>query len=143
MDTDDKHLIKQVAGTIVLVVAGLVWLAQYMPEAKNQHPANEAYLTMVAQTGCESKFSDQKKADLFAENYLGKPMTVSGQVTTIGKDWLGIKIDPKTLTFDVSVFVDPSVAYAAQKDSRVTVTFTPSMQGGCILPYDGKNGVLN
>jgi len=104
---------KSVLAAIVFLLAPLVNVP-----AMGQS-GNAGFAAMRAETGCDSKYSDEKKADLFE----AKP--------------------PRTFSYDVRVKLsDPKSAYDLQKDQRVTLRFTVRSAGGCVLPYGGDQGVL-
>jgi hypothetical protein len=101
------------------------------------------FAEMLSETGCESKYSDEKKADLFAANYKDRQMSVTGETKEIDHGEIDIRVLPSTLTFDISVtMADPKSTYDLQKGQRVTVQFIVRRAGGCILPYSGNQGML-
>ena len=105
--------------------------------------SNDAFMQMLAETGCKSKYSDGKKADLFEVNYKGKQMTVTGQIATLADGDMSLKVLPTTLTFDVIVeFANPKAGYDLEKGQRITVTFNVQDAGGCFLSYRGNRGVI-
>jgi hypothetical protein len=105
--------------------------------------ARGSFLQMVAETGCQSKFSDEKKADLYASGYKGRSMTVTGVVGYIKDGRVGLKILPTTLTSDIDITLkDRSRTYDLEKDTAITVNFKVSFHGGCILSYSGDEGVI-
>lgn len=101
------------------------------------------FATMLAETGCESKYSDEKKADVFEAKYKNKEMTVSGEIADVSRGEIKIKILRSTITYDLSVTLsDPKSTYDLEKHQRVTLRFTVRRAGGCILPYSGDQGLL-
>jgi hypothetical protein len=118
-------------------------VAQETKKAEVVTLAPASFADMLADTGCESRFSDEKKADLFASQYKDHLMTVSGSIEVLSNGSLGIKVNPHTFTYDVDVKLSSAQdAYNMIKGSRVTVTFTVSKHGGCFLPFRGVNGVV-
>jgi hypothetical protein len=102
-----------------------------------------AFDDMLAETGCKSKYSDEKKADLFASRYKGRSMTVFGEVVGSKDGKVEIKVLRDTLTWDLRVeLADRDVAYNIEKGQRVEATFIVSYHGGCFLSFMGSNGVL-
>jgi hypothetical protein len=98
---------------------------------------------MLADTGCESRYSDDKKADLFKANYKNREMIVTGEIKSVSSGKISLKVLPSTLTSDVRIALrDPSVAYDLQKSQRLTVRFIVNLAGGCILDYSGDQGVI-
>jgi hypothetical protein len=98
---------------------------------------------MEAETGCKSKYSEQKKVDLFAANYKGKQMTATGEIVGLPKGVINLKMFPSTQTMDLSVTMrDPQSTYDLTIGKRVAVTFIVKTAGGCFLPVIGDQGVL-
>jgi hypothetical protein len=60
---------------------------------------NSGYLQMLADTGCDSKYSEQKRADLFNQFYYKRPSSVIAEVVKISKGDLLLKVLPTTTTW--------------------------------------------
>jgi len=104
---------------------------------------NDAFMQMLADTGCESKCSDQKKDDLFKANYKNKPMTVTGEIVAVNNKNVSLKMLPKTQTADVIIsFTDPNAGYDLEKGQRITITFDVLGASGCIIGALGVHGVV-
>ena len=98
---------------------------------------------MISETGCESRYSEDKKDDLFASNYEDRTMTVTGEVAYISGGQVGIKVLPSTLTYDVLIELsDANAAYDLEKEQRLSVSFKMRSAGGCFLPYSGDEGII-
>jgi hypothetical protein len=99
---------------------------------------------MIQETGCASKFSEEKKNDIYARKYKNERMFVVGEISYINKGSLGVKILRATLTYDVLITMrDPKDTYEIEKGDVKAVIFTSdNIAGGCILPYTGKDGVI-
>jgi hypothetical protein len=122
---------------LLISAAALAILAT--PAAAQSAKPNAAFLQMIAETGCESKYSD----DLFAKRWQGTPMTVTGEVSLVSSGTVSVKILRTTLTSDIRVKLrDSRDAYDLEKGQRVTLTFTVSDHGGCFLSYGGNGGSL-
>jgi hypothetical protein len=107
-------------------------------------PVHAADLNQAIQeTGCESHYSDEKKADLFAQKYQGREFVTTGTIETVESGHISLKVLPTTFTFDIQIeMADSKAAYDLEKGQRVTVRYTLTKAGGCILAYKGKNGVI-
>jgi hypothetical protein len=128
---------KSVLAAIVFLLAPLVNVP-----AMGQS-GNAGFAAMRAETGCDSKYSDEKKADLFEAKYKDKQITVTGVISSVSGGEVLIRVPPRTFSYDVRVTLsDPKSAYDLQKDQRVTLRFTVRSAGGCVLPYGGDQGVL-
>jgi hypothetical protein len=101
------------------------------------------FTDMVEEIGCKSKYSDEKKGDIFAAKYKDRDMIVSGTIETLSKDSAGLKILPTTRTFDATVkFEDPNAGYDLEKGQRLLVRLMVRDHGGCFLPFGGDRGVI-
>ena len=126
------------------VFAGVVFLlAPLLTVPAMGQSDSVGFIAMLGETGCASKYSDEKKADIFEAKYKDKQMTVNGVISKVSAGEVLIKVLRSTLTYDVGVtLTDPKSAYDLQKDQRITVRFTVRSAGGCILPFSGDQGVL-
>jgi len=98
---------------------------------------------MLADTGCDSRYSREKQADLFASRYKGQRMTVTGEVASANKGKVGIRMLPSTLTSDITVGLrNPQATYDLNIGQRIRLSFTVSSHGGCLLPFGGSDGVI-
>jgi hypothetical protein len=121
------------------LIAAVVVLASIMPATAQ----NSEFGRLLADTGCDSKYSDDKKADLFKTNYYNREMTISGEITNSDNGKIYLKLLRQTLTFDLTVNLrDPKAGYDLEKGQRVTVRFNLTRHGGCFLAYSGDNGVI-
>src|SRR5262249_10613165 len=108
-----------------------------------QQVNNAEFVRLINETGCESKYNDDKKEYLFRTNYLNKEMTVSGEFKNSDKGDIYLKLLPSTLTYDIVVKLrNPQAAFDIKRGQRVAVTFQVKRQGGCILGFRGDNGVI-
>jgi hypothetical protein len=105
--------------------------------------SNADFAQMERETGCGSKYNDDKKADIFSRQYQGKQMVVTGEVKNAEKGALYVRLLSSTLTFDLVVDMnDARSIYDLERGQRVKVAFLVTRQGGCILSFHGNNGVL-
>jgi hypothetical protein len=126
---------------LFLTTAALLALAA--PAMGQNARSNTAFMQMIAEVGCDSKYSDDKKADMYEQHWKGKQMTVTGEISTVKGGTVSVKILRTTLTSDVQVKMKNSRdAYDLEQGQRVTLTFNVSYHGGCILSFSGDNGVL-
>jgi hypothetical protein len=95
------------------------------------------------EVGCDSKYSDEKKKDVFESKYKNKWMTWGGEIVLVSSDSVSIKTVPAHFTQDLQVsFSNKSEGYSLQKGDKVNVKFVMKTAGGCILPFSGEEGSL-
>jgi len=124
-----------------LMITGFV--AAMISSVAYADQAAGSFSQMVGDTGCGSNHTDSKKEQIFNANYLNREMTASGAVSDIKGDRILIKLLHGTLTYDLDVTMASQDGFDdLDKGSKLTVRFTVSSQGGCILPYSGKNGTI-
>jgi hypothetical protein len=118
-----------------------VALAQlFATEASAQ---SEGFAAIEAEVGCRTRYSEEKAAHEFATKYAGKEMTVTGQVSSVSRGTLRLKLLPTTFTFDLQVeLVDPKAGYDLEKGQLVTVRLVMRRAGSCYLPFEGDQGVI-
>jgi hypothetical protein len=80
--------------------------------------ANAEFRRMIADTGCDNRYSDDKRADLFTTQYRGKPMTVTGEIATVSSGNVSLRVLPGTRTFDIRIDLrDSRAAYDLERAS--------------------------
>jgi len=101
-----------------------------------------SYEDVDAQVGCRSKYSDDRKADVFNASYKDHWMTWRGEVVLAAADDASLNIDGKG-TQDLKVyFSNKSAGYSLMKGEFVTVKFLMKQAGGCILPFSGEQAAI-
>jgi hypothetical protein len=98
---------------------------------------------VIRETGCDSRFSDEKKEDLFKAKYKGQRIVAAGTVAMLKDGQVNLKLLSTTLTFDVRIHMrDERATYDMEKGSKVTIEFTANSNGGCVLSLSGDDGVV-
>jgi hypothetical protein len=126
------------------VIAFVAFFATFASLSRaHAQQANGDFLDMLAQTGCESKYSDDKKADLYASRWKGTPMTIVGEIADVDNGTVSVKVLRSTMTWDIRVDMrNKRDAYDLEKGTRIMLTFNVSSHGGCFLSFRGNNGVI-
>ncbi len=108
-----------------------------------EYPASSAgYKQVNSQVGCDSKYSDNKKEDIFNSQYKDHWMTWSGVVVLADSDNASLNIDGVG-TQDLQVdFKDKKAGYDLQVEDRIKVKFLMSSAGGCFLPFTGEEAEI-
>jgi len=110
---------------------------------KQSYPVNnESYSQVNSVVGCDSKFSDDKKSDIFNAQYKDHWFTWQGVVVLAESDEASLNVD-RFGTQDIQVdFADSNAGYDLVKDSEITVRFLMKTAGGCYLPFSGDKAVI-
>lgn len=98
---------------------------------------------MIAEVGCNTRYSDEKAADIFASKYKGQRAVAKGEIVTLDKGKVYLKLLSETLSYDIYVELDdPKATYDLEKGQRISVEFTVDSHGGCFLPFSGNEGAV-
>lgn len=107
------------------------------------YPVNHStYAQVNSEVGCDSKYSDDKKEDIFKSQYQNHWFTWRGVILLAEADDVSLNIDGVG-TQDLQVdFANPNAGYDLVKDSTITVKFLMKSAGGCFLPFTGDKAEL-
>lgn len=129
---------------IVIVVGAILFLRECdAGHSSNGNPdkypiSNASYQELNSEIGCDSKYSPDRKEDIFKSHYKNHWMNWSGEITHIGDDYLGLDIDGKGGS-DIDVyFKDKEAVYNLMKGQFVHVKFVMRKEGGCFMPFVGN-----
>ena len=112
------------------------------PKTTSFPVSNASYSQVNSVVGCESKYSDDKKEDVFSSRFKNHWFTWSGVVVLAESDEASLNIDGFG-TQDLQVdFADKNAGYNLVKDSTITVKFLMKTAGGCYLPFSGDKAVI-
>ena len=101
-----------------------------------------SYARIDSEVGCESKYSDQKKMDIFNSKYKGKSFRWSGRVNNPERGSTSLDIDGRLSDLRI-YFSDGQTGYDLLKDQTITVVFVMNELGGCFLPFIGRNAYID
>lgn len=105
----------------------------------HSYPSSAASFDEVNnQTGCDSKFIEQKKEDIFTSKFKDHWMTWSGKVFHAEPESVSLDMNGKGIHELQAVFADPRAGYDILIGSEVKVKFILRSQGGCLLPFNGE-----
>lgn len=133
-------------GLAFLVIKGIANSPSSVPSkptAEPDYPISTAtYAQVNADVGCKSKFSDEKKDDIFDAKYKNHWMTWQGEAVILEADKVALNVDGIG-TQDVSVsFMRKGDGYDLAKGSVMKVRFLMKSMGGCFLPFGGIQALL-
>jgi hypothetical protein len=104
--------------------------------------SSSAFVSMMQETGCDSTYSDLKKASIAAP-HIGNPAMLTAQISYISDGKVGLKVNQNTLSYDALIaFADPQDTFNLQKGRTITVKFNFTEIGGCILPFTGDGATI-
>lgn len=137
-----KMTISQWVFVALFALAGVAFLnARHNPSESAQYPvSNATYSDVTSKTGCESKYSDAKKTDIFNSEYKNHWFTWNGVVELADASSVSLNLDGKGIQDLMVEFEDSSAGYNLNKGSVITVKFLMKTSGGCFLPYSGVGG---
>jgi ribosomal protein L37E len=139
-----KMTLSQWVFIALFTLAGIAFLnARHNPSKAPQYPvSNATYWDVTSKTGCESKYSDAKKADIFNSEYKNHWFTWKGVVELADASSASLNLDGKGIQ-DLKVeFANSNAGYNLNKGSVITVKFLMKTSGGCVLPYSGTGGEI-
>jgi hypothetical protein len=112
-------------------------------EDTSSYPVSGAsYGFLDSEIGCDSKYSEDKKEDIFNSQYKNHWMTWSGEVTLPEAGNVALNIDGKG-TQDLQVdFADKKAGYDLTEGNVITVKFIMKTAGGCFLPFSGEQAEI-
>ncbi|WP_223532339.1 SPOR domain-containing protein [Pseudomonas sp. GL-RE-20] len=105
--------------------------------------SNATYNDVNSEVGCASKYSDQKKDDIFDSNFKNRWMVWSGIVVLADADDVSLNVDGIG-TQDLQVdFLEKGAGYNLKKGQKIKVRFLMTNAGGCFLPFSGDYAVID
>ena len=135
--------------SVILIVVSIIWLlspkedSEVIPIVEIAPIISSANFSQVeADTGCSSKYSEEKKRSLFREMYVNKQFTWRGKVvrSDMGNVWLNMS---NALIGDLIVTLsDSSDGDDLESGDIVTIKFILDSAGGCFLPFKGESGIV-
>lgn len=136
--------------TKLIVICCIIIAIYYITGANNyktperEYPVSHASYEHVNQdVGCGSKYSDDKKEDIFNSRYKNHWMVWSGEIVLASSDDVSLNIHGKG-TQDLKVeFKNKNAGYNLIKGSNITVKFLMKNCGGCFLPFGGEQGTID
>lgn len=113
-------------------------------QKKTTYPESSATFDEVdSAVGCASKYSDDKKDDIFNAEYRNTWMTWRGEIVLVEAGEASLNIDGVG-TQDLAIdFADENAGYDLKKGEFITVRFLMKSAGGCFLPFSGEQAVIN
>lgn len=107
------------------------------------HPVSKAdYAELDNEVGCNSKYIDEKKDDLFNTRYMNHWMTWTGEVVAAHPDSVSLNMDSKGIQDLQVTFAAPKAGYDIIIGSVIAVKFVMKSAGGCIFPFTGNSATI-
>ena len=133
----------------IIIVLSIIWLLFPKEDIKvipiveiSPVISNANFHEVEADTGCSSKYSEEKKRSLFREMYVNKQFTWTGKVvrSDMGNLWLNMS---DALIGDLIVTLsDKRQGDVLDHGDIVTIKFILDSAGGCFLPFKGESGIV-
>lgn len=141
-----KKLLKFIMYAILAFFAFIILAAIFTDTSGSAKPPETSTATFKQvdnEVGCTSKYSEDKKEDIFKNEYKGKQFTWEGVVSNSDNGDVQIKIKPTTIVSDIIIELkDKKDGYDLQENMIVRFSFIMERAGGCFLPYSGKKAEL-
>ncbi|MEL0625043.1 hypothetical protein V6238_18365 [Marinomonas arenicola] len=141
-----KKLLKFIMYAILGFFALIIVIAIFSDTSEHEKPAEKSSATfrqVDSEVGCSSKYSEDKKEDIFKNAYKNKLFTWEGIVSKSDNGRVQIKIKPTTIVSDIDIRLkNKKDGYELQENMIVKFNFIMESAGGCFLPYTGKNAEL-
>jgi len=135
-----KKLFVGILMVVMLVGFGGCGMSEEPPS--NYPSSNASYKEVNFDVGCGSKYSDDKRKDIFKSRYKNHWMIWSGEVVLADSDDVSLNIDGKG-TQDLMVdFANKTAGYNLRKGDWITVKFVMKSTGGCFLPFSGEHAII-
>ncbi len=93
---------------------------------------------MNKEVGCDSKYSDEKKTDIFNSKYKNHWMTWSGEILLLEADNAALNIDGIGIQDLQITFDDKKAGYDLKIGDTIKVKFVMKYGGGCFLAFIGE-----
>ena len=99
---------------------------------------NDSYDTTEEEVGCFSKYSEEKKIDIFNSQYKNHWMTWKGEVVIAKSDSVTMDVNNFGIDDLRVVFENSGDGYDLLEDQTITVQFLMKSSGGCFLNFEGE-----
>ncbi len=139
----------------IIVILLLLWLLFSMgdtPSVDEVNDFNKVQLVPIvsgadfskveADTGCSSKYSEEKKRSLFREMYVNKQFTWTGKVVRSDQGNLWLNMGDALIADLIIALSDKFQGYGLENGDIITVQFILDSSGGCFLPFKGEDGII-
>lgn len=100
----------------------------------------QTFESVDAVVGCTSRFSEERKADVFKESYKGYWLQWTGEIKHVDNESVAIAIGESS-TLSVT-FEQQGAGYELLKGDQLTLTFKLTGKGDCESSYTGSNAVI-
>ena len=127
---------------IVIATFSIILVGCSGEDPSNYKISNSSYFDLERTVGCQSSYSNDKKEDIFEQNYDNRWMTWGGRVSFANRGEVAINVDYDGLPDLIVDFEDGETGYNLREGQTLTVKFVLWSLGGCYLPYRGRHAVL-
>jgi hypothetical protein len=126
---------------ILLFSILLFWSPKGFTDVK--YPVNnDSYDRTEKEVGCLSKYSKEKKNDIFISKYKNHWMTWKGEVVTAKSDSVTMDVNNFGIDDLEVVFENPGDGYDLLEEQKITVKFLMKSSGGCFLNFKGERATI-
>lgn len=141
-----KKLLKFIMYAILAFFAFIILMAIFSDtsgSAKQPEKSDATFDQVNNEVGCTSKYSEDKKEDIFRTEYEGKQFLWEGIVSSSNNGTVQMKMKRGTLVSDIDIELkNKKDGYDLQENMIVKFSFIMNRAGGCFLPFAGKKAEL-
>jgi hypothetical protein len=102
----------------------------------------KTYKDVDSEIGCgASRMTDERKKDIFNAEYKNRWYTWTGKILTANSNSVSLDFDGFTADLRVG-FAKKGAGYYLETDQIITVKFLMTRQGGCFMPFFGKEATI-
>lgn len=130
-------------GAALLPIGWLYGQPSHKTPSQPQYPYSIAtYADVSHAVGCESRYIEEKKSDIFDNQYKNHWMVWEGKVIHAEPQSVSLDMNGKGIHELQARFSNPNAGYDILVDSIIKVRFILRSQGGCFLPFTGDSASI-
>ena len=128
---------------LIAILIPILILCMSTSFADSKYPVNnDSYDRTEKEVGCFSKYSKEKKNDIFNSKYKNHWMTWRGEVVTAKSDSVTMDVNNFGIDDLQVVFENPGDGYDLLEEQKITVKFLMKSSGGCFLNFKGERATI-
>jgi len=124
---------------LIIILFSISILSMSTSFADSKYPVNnDSYDRTEEEVGCYSKYSEEKRKDIFNSQYKNHWMTWKGEVVIAKSDSVTMDVNNFGIDDLRVVFENSGDGYDLLENQTITVQFLMKSSGGCFLNFEGE-----